>query len=348
MKKTIKTDEHFMGIAINEAIKGGDSVFPNPRVGAVVVSKGEIISKGFHQFFGGPHAEVYALEKITKDIKDAVLYVTLEPCSFSGKTAPCTDLISLPMISRVVIGSLDPNPRVNGSGLKILKGLGIKTEVGVLEKKAKKINQQFFTYHEKKRPYVIIKCAVSLDGYISRAIGDSTIITGKESKKSVYNLRARCDGILVGRKTVQVDNPDLSSHGTGNNPQIVILGNKEKLKSDLKIFSKDPVFYSSLDSQKDASPTNQKKNFLYENIAPLLSKLYEEGMQSLLVEGGGVTITSFLMSGLFDEIHAYISPKIFGEGVPLVNEGVKNNQLNLVVDSLTQFENDVRIIYKLN
>ena len=116
----------------------------------------------------------------------------------------------------------------------------------------------------------------------------------------------------------------------------------------MKIFSKDPVFYSSLDSQKDAPPTNQKKKFLYENIAPLLSKLYDEGMQSLLVEGGGVTITSFLMSGLFDEIHAYISPKIFGEGVPLVNEGVKNNQLNLVVDSLTQFENDVRIIYKLN
>ena len=150
MKKTIKTDEHFMEIAINEAIKGGDSVLPNPRVGAVVVSKGEIISKGFHQFFGGPHAEVYALEKITKDIKDAVLYVTLEPCSFSGKTAPCTDLISLPMISRVVIGSLDPNPRVNGSGLKILKGLGIKTEVGVLEKKAKKINQQFLLIMKRK------------------------------------------------------------------------------------------------------------------------------------------------------------------------------------------------------
>jgi len=337
-----------MEIAIKEAIKGEDSVLPNPRVGAVIVSKGEIISKGFHQFFGGPHAEVYALDKINNKMKDAVLYITLEPCSHSGKTGPCTDLITFPMISKVVMGSLDPNPLVNGNSIKILNGRGITTKVGVLEKEVKKINRHFFTFYEKKRPYVIIKYATSLDGYISKSIGKSTVITGKESKKSVHKLRARCDGILVGRKTVQIDDPDLSSHGLGNNPRIVILGDKEKLNSNLKVFSKDPIFYSFLDTCKNSDSKNLEKESLFNNIAPLLSKLYHEGMQSLLVEGGGETITSFLMSGLFDEIHAYIGPKIFGSGVPLFTIGTKMDHLNLIVNSFTEFENDVRIVYKLD
>lgn len=346
MKDVTKTDEKFMRMAMKEAIRGGYTVFPNPRVGAVIVSNDEVLSKGHHQFFGGPHAEAYALREISEDVRDAVLYVTLEPCSFSGKTPPCTDLITPRMISRVVIGSLDPNPRINGKGVEILEARGIDTLVGVLENEVRLLNREFFTYIEKKRPYVIIKYAVTMDGYIAKAAGESTLITGEASRRSVHELRARCDAILVGRKTVEIDDPDLSSHGVGNDPQIVVLGNKKKLGKGLRIFSRKPIFFCSSNDDYDFDFFPLMGDLPHENIASLMSELYDKEIKLLMVEGGGDTITSFLESGFFDEIHAYIAPKVFGDGVPLFSQGLSTEGWNLKIESLDQFDNDVRIIYR--
>lgn len=303
-----------MRLALAEAAKAGDAVRPNPQVGAVVAADDRVLSKGHHKLFGGPHAEVNTLEALSEGVKNATLYVTLEPCTFFGKTPPCTDLIKSEQISRVVIASLDPNRQINGRGVNTLREKGLKTEVGVLENEARDLNRPFFTFHEKSRPYVILKFASTLDGFIAMPDGRSKWITNEAARRSVHQLRARCDGLLVGRKTIEVDNPDLSSHGLGNDPQLFILDGGNRLDRESKVFSRTPVVFTSEGTGEGNDSTAILGKERTKNISLILSNLYEREIQTLLVEGGGETLSSFLESGMFDEIHAYIAPKLLGKG----------------------------------
>ena len=255
-------DEHFMNIALQEAAKANNKVFPNPKVGALIVVENNIISKGYHKCYGEDHAEANAIRKLDRPITNATLYVTLEPCSHLGKRNPCTDIIKSKMFSRVVIGTKDPNPKASG-GAEILRNNNINVVENVCTEKSKKLNRRFFTYFEKKRPYVILKIASTLDGFIAEINGHSKWITNEKSRQSVHKLRSTCDAILVGRKTIEADDPSLTSHGYGKNPKIVILDSNNKINPKSKVFKNEPIVFTSKDLVKDPK---KKYNLYVEKI----------------------------------------------------------------------------------
>ena len=328
-------DERFMKLALQEAAKADHKVFPNPKVGAIVVHDDNIISRGYHQKYGERHAEAIAIDKLDKSITNATLYVTLEPCSHIGKRSPCTEIIKSKMFSRVVIAANDPNPKASG-GAKILRENNIEVVENVFPEESKKINRRFFTFFEKKRPYVILKIASTLDGFIAELDGTSKWITGEKSRQSVHKLRSTCDAILVGRKTVEADDPSLTSHGHGKNPKIIILDPKNKLDKKFKILFKNPIIFSG----------KNLKNSPQKNITYILDELYSKSYQTLLVEGGGETISSFLDSNLFDELHIYYAPKLLGDGTPLYsgyNKLTKDYKLEL--NNIDHFGNDIKVVF---
>ena len=328
-------DERFMKLALQEAAKADHKVFPNPKVGAIVVHDDNIISRGYHQKYGERHAEAIAIDKLDRSLTNATLYVTLEPCSHIGKRSPCTEIIKSKMFSRVVIAANDPNPKASG-GAKILRENNIEVVENVLPEGSKKLNRRFFTFFEKKRPYVILKIASTLDGFIAELDGTSKWITGKKSRQSVHKLRSTCDAILVGRKTVEADDPSLTSHGHGKNPKIIILDPKNRLNKKFKILFKNPIIFSG----------KNLKNSPQKNITYILDELYSKSYQTLLVEGGGETISSFLDSNLFDELHIYYAPKLLGNGKPLYsgyNKLTKDYKLKL--NKIDHFDNDIRVVF---
>ena len=334
----LKTDKKFMLEAISVASKSNSDVYPNPRVGCIIVKNNKIISRGWTSKFGSNHAEINALKSIDKEIKDLTMYVTMEPCHHYGKTPPCTDLINPNQFTRVVIAEKDPFVTAGG-GAEFLKKLNIQVEIGLCKDEARKLNKRFYTYHEKKRPYVILKYASSLDGYIALKNGESKWITNDNSRSLNHKTRSECDAILVGRKTIQLDNPSLTSHGKGKDPTIIIIDNKQKIDKEFQIFKKNKkeIIFTGTEL------SNSYKN----NVEIILNKLYKMKIQSILVEGGGSTITSFLESGLFDELNVYIAPKFFGKGIPLFkSKGDNKNQYNLIVDHVESVKNDIKIVYK--
>lgn len=328
-------DERFMKLALQEAAKADHKVFPNPKVGAIVVHDDNIISRGYHQKYGERHAEAIAIDKLDRSITNATLYVTLEPCSHIGKRSPCTEIIKSKMFSRVVIAANDPNPKASG-GAKILRENNIEVVENVFPEGSKKLNRRFFTFFEKKRPYVILKIASTLDGFIAELDGTSKWITGEKSRQSVHKLRSTCDAILVGRKTVEADDPSLTSHGHGKNPKIIILDPKNRLDKKFKILFKNPIIFSG----------KNLKNSPQKNITYILDKLYSKSYQTLLVEGGGETISSFLDSNLFDELHIYYAPKLLGDGKPFYsgyNKLTKDYKLEL--NNIDHFGNDIKVVF---
>ena len=328
-------DERFMKLALQEAAKADHKVFPNPKVGAIVVHDDNIISRGYHQKYGERHAEAIAIDKLDRSITNATLYVTLEPCSHTGKRSPCTEIIKSKMFSRVVIAANDPNPKASG-GAKILRENNIEVVENVFPEGSKKLNRRFFTFFEKKRPYVILKIASTLDGFIAELDGTSKWITGEKSRQSVHKLRSTCDAILVGRKTVEADDPSLTSHGHGKNPKIIILDPKNRLDKKFKILFKNPIIFSG----------KNLKNSPQKNITYILNELYSKSYQTLLVEGGGETISSFLDSNLFDELHIYYAPKLLGDGKPFYsgyNKLTKDYKLEL--NNIDHFGNDIKIVF---
>lgn len=325
----------YMKMAIDEAKKASDNVFPNPKVGCVIVQNGKIVSKGYHQKFGGPHAEAEALNNCDTQLKDATMYVTLEPCNHYGKTAPCTSLIEPEKFKRIVVANRDPNPLIN-KGLQTLIDKGLRVDFNVCEDDAKFVNRRFFTFYEKKRPFVILKFAATLDGFMSEIDGHSKWITSKKSRLSVHTLRSSCDAILVGRKTVEADNPSLTSHGVGPDPQVVILDPSRKIDKQYTAFKENTIHFTD-----ELSNSNPEKN-----IQKILSKLYSLNIQSVLVEGGAKTLTGFIDSGSFDEIHAYFAPKLIGEGISIYNSKKKiADSLNLDIVKHETFDNDIKITY---
>lgn len=312
--------------ALRLAEKGLGKTRSNPMVGAVLVKDGIRIGEGYHERFGEAHAEVNALLQ-TKDAKGAELYVTLEPCCHKGKTGPCTKEIIKRGVKKVYIASLDPSEKVGGKGIQELKQAGVEVEIGLLESESKALNKHFFTYHEKKRPFVAVKAAISLDGKISRKAGVTSKLSGEKSQKAVHLMRSRYEAILVGSNTVITDNPQLTTrYVKGDDPKRIILKGSRELNSDLKVFDDD--------------------NFLVlQNKTPkeILEVLYEEGITSLMVEGGNKVFNSFFTNKLLDEIHVFVSPQILGiNGVPLLSTE-DNLHLNLV--SVRQLGQDVHLTY---
>ena len=325
----------FMQQAINEALKADpNKVYPNPMVGCVIVLNDKIIGRGYHKAFGTKHAEVNAIESLEAPVKDADLYVTLEPCAHFGNNPPCVDaIIKSKMFKKVIIAVADPNKKAMG-GIDELKKASIEVECGDSQIKAKKINQRFFTFFENKRPYIILKDARTQDGFIAHSDGSSKWITEEDARRDVHLTRSGCDGILVGRNTIEQDNPSLDSHGLGKDPRIVILSSKP-LSSSLKVSKKNPLVFQNLNKK---SPEN--------NIKIILDNLFKENVQSLLVEGGEKTITSFIQSGYYDEIHEYISPKKFNEGIPFYSGDFDKIRSSLDLVSEISFNSDIKKTYK--
>lgn len=325
------TDESYIKLALEIAKKGTGNVSPNPLVGCIIVKDERIIGAGFHEKYGGNHAEINAINSTIEDIEGATLYVNLEPCCHYGKTPPCVDTIIERKIKRVVIGTLDMNPVVSGKGGKRLMDAGIEVKVGVLENDCANLNKFFFKYISKGLPYVTLKTAQTLDGKIADVWGDSKWITSVQSRRFVHKLRANYDSVLVGAGTVLMDDPKLTVRFTeGRNPKKVILDPKLRIPPDNKIFSSrdNGIFLFTSNKNK----TRKKLlNSLHEkgievvfvqedadgllNLKRVLKALAKREISSVLVEGGSRVFSSFIKTGLYDELNLFISPKVLGEGL---------------------------------
>ena len=320
--------EIYMQRCIDLARKGIRSVAPNPMVGCVLVVNNKIIGEGYHQFFGGPHAEVNAVNNVlnTKALKKATLYVSLEPCSHMGKTAPCADLIIKKGIQNVVIGTRDPNPLVGGKGIEKLKNAGIEVEEGVLQDQCLELNKRFFTFHEKRRPYVILKWAQTLDGFLDRIREDNkqevNWISAPETKTLVHKWRSEEQSILVGRNTILNDNPSLTvrEYG-GTNPIRLVIDSQLQISGSLNVYSEDAptIVFNRL---KDATEKNIEFVKIKETSTKnILDELYKRGIQSVFVEGGSRTLQYFIIDNVWDEARVIVGRKSFKEGykAPVIN-----------------------------
>ena len=312
--------EIFMKKCLELAKKGMGYVSPNPMVGCVVVFNDEIIGEGYHNLFGNAHAEVNAIENV-KDkslLKNATLYVNLEPCVHFGKTPPCSDLIIKHKIPKVVIGSVDSFSEVAGKGIEEMQNSGIEVIVGVLEKESRELNKRFFTFHEKKRSYVILKWAESKDGYIAPKNHNKPFwMTSSESKKLVHKWRDEEDAILVGRITAEKDNPSLTVRGiSGSNPVRIVIDKNLKLSGDLNLFNSEAktIIFNAIKSEE--TRTNQFIKINFNNlIKSILEELYQQNIQSVIIEGGSKTLQSFIDTNMWDEARIFTTNKTLAKGV---------------------------------
>ncbi|MGA2780375.1 MAG: bifunctional diaminohydroxyphosphoribosylaminopyrimidine deaminase/5-amino-6-(5-phosphoribosylamino)uracil reductase RibD [Smithella sp.] len=328
-------DEYYMKLAIALARKGLGYVSPNPLVGAVIVKNGRIISRGYHQRFGGNHAEINALKNAAEDVAGSTLYVTLEPCCHKGKTPPCIDSIIKHKIARVVIGTIDSNPLVSCRSLDYLQSCGIEVKTGVQENDCRKLNEVFFHFMETGLPFVTIKYAQTLDGRIATATGESQWISSEASLKFTHKLRAAHDAILVGAGTVIKDNPELTVRLVrGRNPLRVIVDSELKISQQAKVFqniSGSGTLIATIKTADDlqfqrlANPgveiitvdADKQGNV---DLKKLLSMLAKRNISSLLIEGGAQIITSVLKNNLANRLVTIIAPKIIGSGIEAVGD----------------------------
>lgn len=316
--------EKYMLRCLELARKGAGNVSPNPMVGCVIVHRGEIIGEGFHEKYGQAHAEVNAINSVENQelLKDSTLYVTLEPCAHHGLTPPCSDLIVQKQIPKVIIGTVDTYAEVAGKGIEKMKKAGINVEVGLLEKECREINKRFFTFHEKKRPFIILKWAQTSDGFIDTnrtSVGEPTWITGPKALTRVHRLRAEEDAIMVGTNTVLKDNPSLTTrHVKGKNPLRIVLDRRLRLPENLNLFdnSVPTLVINSLKNEKDGNTTFLQIDFDGDIIHQILDELFKRRIQSLIVEGGRELIESFFRSGIWDEAYVFVGNKAFKQGIP--------------------------------
>jgi diaminohydroxyphosphoribosylaminopyrimidine deaminase/5-amino-6-(5-phosphoribosylamino)uracil reductase len=305
------------------AVKGIGNVAPNPMVGCVIVCDGEIVAEGYHEQYGSGHAEPNAIKQVSDAIlKKSTLYVTLEPCSHHGKTPPCADLIINKGVKKVVIGNLDSNPLVSGRGIQKLKEAGIEVEYRVLDKECKELNKRFFTFHEKKRPYIILKWAQTQDGFISRIPlpknKEDNWITGKESKDLVHQWRGEESAILIGYNTALVDNPLLTTRLVeGKNPVRLIIDKNLDLPHNLNIFNNDAktIVFNSIKSSDDDNIRYVRIDF-QNMIQEILNECYVLNISSVIIEGGTKTINEFIQKNTWDEARLFVNPnKVFKQGI---------------------------------
>ena len=342
-----------MKIALDLAKLGKGKVNPNPLVGAVIVKDKKIIAKGYHEKYGEDHAEVNAFKNAKENVAGATMYVTLEPCSHYGKTPPCVDKIIDKKISRVVIGMMDPNKLVLGQGIKKLQDAGIEVEVGVLEEECKKLNEVFIKYIKNKKPFVVLKAAMSLDGKISTASGESKWITGNKSRSEVHKLRNDLSAIMVGVDTVIIDNPYLTCRIVdGRNPIRIIVDSKLRIPKDSNVLENTNDIKTIIATTEKAA--KEKIDYLKNigvwviktkstdekvNLKELMIKLGELKIDSILLEGGSMLNYSALEVGIVDKVLIYIAPKIIGgvnsktpvggNGIEQLKDAFKIKDLNI-------------------
>lgn len=306
-------DEFFIKQTLKLAKKGLNWTNPNPMVGVVIVKGGKILSKGYHKAFGLPHAEIEALRKCKENSDGATLYINLEPCSHFGKTPPCVGAIIRSGIKRVVCSTYDPNPKIHGLGIAMLQKSGLAVSIGLLENAARALNEAFFTFHEKKRPFIAIKFAASLDGKIATFKGNSKWITNEKARNYVRKLRGQYQAILVGINTVLLDDPHL-----GNSLRI-ILDSKLQVPMDAQVLrDRNVILATTTKTDKIKKKQLEKKGVTVEVfdesiiIPKLLSKLRQKEIISILVEGGGEVLGSFMDAGVIDKIYAFHAPILIG------------------------------------
>ena len=321
-------DRAYMRQALALARKGLGRTAPNPPVGAVLVKGGRVIGEGFHPQAGKPHAEVCALDACMEDPAGATLYVTLEPCCHFGKTPPCTEAIVITGIKRVVIGALDPNPIMAGKGVQCLKKAGIEVVSGIEEDMARELITWYAHWMEKGRPYVIVKAAMTLDGRIAAASGESKWISSEESRKRVHELRNEVDAVLVGIGTVLKDNPRLTCRIPGGrdpyrvilDPDLIIPAHAQCLGEKCIIITADdqgkrPIIGETGTRVVRLVPNGQGL-FAWPEIWKYLGEL---GLHAVMVEGGGGIYASLLQSGAFEHLLIFLAPKILGGGIPFLD-----------------------------
>jgi diaminohydroxyphosphoribosylaminopyrimidine deaminase/5-amino-6-(5-phosphoribosylamino)uracil reductase len=304
--------------ALQLARKGLGRVAPNPMVGAVLAYDEKIIGEGYHQQYGGPHAEVHAIQSVseTERLRECTLYVTLEPCAHHGKTPPCADLIISMGIPRVVIGQLDPNPLVAGKGMEKLKKAGITVELSCLENECRQLNRRFLTFFENKRPYIILKWAQSQNKKISGAMGKRINISHELSRQLTHKWRSEEQAILVGKNTIRHDNPVLNTrHWQGHDPIRVILDRNLSLNHSFHVF-RGPQPTLLLNTKKEENTGSHLDYVYYDgSIDGLLTALFNRQIQSVLVEGGKETLNAFVKADLWDEIRVFTASTRISEGV---------------------------------
>ena len=302
------------------AERGRGLTSPNPMVGCVIVRDGKIVGEGYHLKAGEPHAEVQALRP-AGDVSNATLYVTLEPCCHHGRTPPCVDLLSERKPARIVAAMQDPNPKVSGKGIEALRSAGVKVEVGLLEQTARKLNEAFVKFVTMKMPFVIAKCGMSLDGKIATRTGDSRWVTSDESRRFVHRLRHQVDAILVGSRTVMIDDPNLTTRlpdGHGKDPIRIILDGEEHLDKSRRVFHTDSAAPTWV-AVPDDRPREGADEVLRVpsgsgglDMRALMRELAARDITSVLIEGGGTTHASAFDAGLVDKVMFFIAPKIIG------------------------------------
>jgi len=315
----------YMRRALELAEWGRGYVSPNPKVGCVIVYQDRIIGEGWHRSYGGPHAEVHAINSVENQslLPESTVYVTLEPCAHWGKTPPCANLLVEKKVKKVIIAAVDSNPLVGGKGIEILKNAGIAVETGVLEEEARWQNRRFFTQIEKQRPYVILKWAQTEDGLVARENFDSKWISNAQSRQLVHKWRAEEDAILVGKNTAAYDNPRLDVRDwVGKNPIRVVLDSHLGLPKNLNLFDQSiPTLI--FNTVKSESIENLEWIRLSEiNPKVILKELHSRKIQSLIVEGGSQVLSQFIESGLWDEARVFTAPTRFDRGIsaPTLNQ----------------------------
>ena len=350
--------------ALELSKKGVGFVNPNPLVGAVIVKDNKIIGEGYHEYFGGPHAEINAFKNAKEDVEGATMYVTLEPCSHYGKTPPCAHAIVRNKIAKVVIGMIDPNPMVAGRGIEILRSNGIEVTTGIMHKEIEKTNEIFIKYITQNEPFCIMKTAMTLDGKIATAIGDSKWISNERSRQHVHELRHMLTGIMVGIGTVLKDDPELTTRREGKisrNPIRIIIDSKAKIPLEAKVLKcdeKTKTIIATTEFAQESKVEALKQKGVEVIITPsknnrvdlkyLIRALGDLGIDSILLEGGSTLNYSALEEGIVDKIITFISPKIFGGTsgkTPVGGEGIEHvkDSILLTDTEVTRFNEDIMI-----
>ncbi|MCR4435585.1 MAG: bifunctional diaminohydroxyphosphoribosylaminopyrimidine deaminase/5-amino-6-(5-phosphoribosylamino)uracil reductase RibD [Clostridiales bacterium] len=358
----MNTHENYMNRALELAKGGWGKTNPNPLVGAVIVKNGRIIAEGFHKALGCAHAEVCALNSAEQKVEGSTLYVNLEPCSHYGRTPPCAKAIIEAGIKEVVVAMPDPNPKVSGRGIQMLRDAGINVTIGILEKEAKKLNEIFIKFITKNKPFVIMKAAMTLDGKIATTGGDSKWITGESSRHYVHVLRDRAAAIMVGINTVLKDNPSLTTRLPSKeckDPVRIIVDSKGRIPLDSAVIN----LHSNAGVILATTPAicRDKEKRLAEkgvriikaggsngtvDLTLLMDELYKLEIDSVLLEGGGALNASALNAGIVDKVLFFIAPKIIGgETAPTPVEGAGRQTMEDAVRlrdiAVTRFDEDV-------
>jgi diaminohydroxyphosphoribosylaminopyrimidine deaminase / 5-amino-6-(5-phosphoribosylamino)uracil reductase len=344
-----------MSRVLQLAQKGAGRTSPNPMVGAVVVKNGRVVGEGYHKKAGFPHGEIEALKKAGPEAQGADLYVNLEPCCHFGKTPPCTEAILVAGVRKVIVGMRDPNPLVSGKGIRKLRLKGIEVATGVLSKECARLNEVFIKFICTRRPFVILKTAVSLDGKIATSSGQSQWITGAKARQRVHQIRNEVDAIVVGAGTVVADNPSLTTRlGKKSNvkhPVRVILDNENRVSLNANVFKnadRQRVLYvtgKNLPVSRKRALTEKGVEILFlkekkggVDLKHLLQALGEKELTSLLIEGGGEVNASFLEMGLVDKVMVFVAPILIGgrdAPGPVGGKGVQRLEKALKIKSMT-------------